>query len=345
MAGIRTSAVAACIAVALQGCAVVGPPETEGLDAQPTPVEYFEKGLGLAQVGADDRAIVAYDKAIELDPAYQDAYYARGLARFELGELTAAIADFDRAIALNPKDADAFNRRGRTRKAMGDYAAAIADYDEAIRLDTDLAQAFNNRANAYYHQRLYDQAIKDYDEAIRLRPNYAFAHNNRGLSLFRMGEYARAIDDYSEAIRIYPEYVSAWGNRCRLRGLMGRPDKALEDCDKSLQIGAGNPRNHARRAFALWQLGRLDEAKAALGDAHALYPSGEFEPTARLADFPVTLVQGLLTLRRYKPGDVDGKLGPSTMAAIKAFERDSGIAETGEPSDRLIRALKAALTS
>jgi tetratricopeptide (TPR) repeat protein len=49
-----------------------------------------------------------------------------------------AIADFDRAIQLNPKYVDAFNNRGFAYNTKGEYDRAIADYNQAIQLNPNL---------------------------------------------------------------------------------------------------------------------------------------------------------------------------------------------------------------
>ena len=43
----------------------------------------------------------------------------------------------------------------------------------------------------------------------------------------------------------------------------------------------------------------------------------------------------------YGPVSIDGKMGAETRNAIKSFERDRGMAETGEPSPQVLRALQA----
>lgn len=43
----------------------------------------------------------------------------------------------------------------------------------------------------------------------------------------------------------------------------------------------------------------------------------------------------------YGPVSIDGKMGAETRNAIKSFERDRGMPETGEPSPQVLRALQA----
>ena len=57
-------------------------------------------------------AIADYDKAIELNPKYFNAYYNRGTAKDGLKQYKESIADYDKAIELDPKYFDAYYNRG-----------------------------------------------------------------------------------------------------------------------------------------------------------------------------------------------------------------------------------------
>ena len=52
------------------------------------------------------------------------------------------------------------------------------------------------------------------------------------------------------------------------------------------------------------------------------------EPVDREQD-PVKAAQKALKARGYEIGDVDGKLGPKTRAAVQAFQKDQGLRATG----------------
>jgi len=53
-------------------------------------------------------------------------------------------------------------------------------------------------------------------------------------------------------------------------------------------------------------------------------------------------VQQRLVDLGYKPGKVDGMMGKRTHAAIRAFERDHGMRQTGQPSPAVLDALSKA---
>jgi len=54
----------------------------------------------------------------------------------------------------------------------------------------------------------------------------------------------------------------------------------------------------------------------------------------------VEQIQFLLNKLNYNVGQVDGIIGPKTISAIKAFERDAGLPETGEASANLLLQLR-----
>ncbi len=67
------------------------------------------------------------------------------------------------------------------------------------------------------------------------------------------------------------------------------------------------------------------------------YPSsGQTISRDRVA---VLEAQNLLSRKGYDPGPIDGILGSKTRAAIKAFQRDKGLRESGEIDHSLIAAL------
>ena len=52
-----------------------------------------------------------YNKALDLDPNYTEAYYNRGLAKDELQDYEGAIEDYNKALDLDPNDTYAYNNR------------------------------------------------------------------------------------------------------------------------------------------------------------------------------------------------------------------------------------------
>jgi tetratricopeptide (TPR) repeat protein len=94
----------------------------------------YRRGHKLLDDGQFDDAIQQLDEAIRLDATLALAYNARGFAHYRLKHYPEALADFNVAIQLNPAYANAFLNRSVVRRASGDTAAADADAAKAREL-------------------------------------------------------------------------------------------------------------------------------------------------------------------------------------------------------------------
>ena len=64
-------------------------------------------------------AIADYNKAIDMNPDFADAYDNRGLTFYKQGSFTQAIVDFNKAIEINPNDSEEYNNRGACYSHQG----------------------------------------------------------------------------------------------------------------------------------------------------------------------------------------------------------------------------------
>ncbi|MFC1901389.1 tetratricopeptide repeat protein [Chloroflexota bacterium] len=126
------------------------------------------EGLALNNSEEYEKALVAFNKAIELDPNLAMAYNNRGWAYIELGQHGQAIDDCNKAIELDPDLALAYSNRGLAYIRLGQYEQAVTDCSQAIELDPDLALAYSNRGLAYIELGQYEEAIADLDRAMEL---------------------------------------------------------------------------------------------------------------------------------------------------------------------------------
>lgn len=144
--------------------------------------QYLRQADGLLySQGRLDEAVVAYDRAIDLDPKLVQAYIGRGEAYRRLGEWDKAIADAETAMRLDPGSFcldsgrfcpwGAYHQRAQARMVLGDYEGAVADLSRVIELDPTVASAYLNRAVAHCNLKEFVEALADADRAIELDPD------------------------------------------------------------------------------------------------------------------------------------------------------------------------------
>ena len=188
---------------------------------------YIDYYIGLSHQfkGKFDDAIENFNRAIEQNPYFAEAYCYRGTAYFNKKELSCALKDLNEAMRLNSNYDEAYNNRGLVYSHKGQYDRAIKDFDKAIELKSDYAGAYNNRGAAYRDKGEYDRAIKDFDKAIELNPDYADAYCHRGSAYYKKREFANAIVDLNKTIDINPKSQ-------RARDLRDKAQRELKNLNK-----------------------------------------------------------------------------------------------------------------
>ena len=156
-----------------------------------------------SQKGDYRGAIVDYDKAIALNPQFDEIYFRRGIARTLIKDWQGAEADYTRAIATKPTYAEAYLHRGSTRNTLNNWRGAKSDFDIALALNPNSLPAYIGRGVALCELNDCKSGLNDYNRAIALNPTYAEAYTHRGFAYYRSGNRQGAIDNYMAAAELY----------------------------------------------------------------------------------------------------------------------------------------------
>lgn len=112
--------------------------------------EYYLLGNECIVSYKDTRAGLAnFKKALELDPAYVDAWVRMGVTHYDLKDYYEADVCFNKAVSLSPMLFKALYNRGKNRIAMEEYELAITDLSRASGIKVDHAACHEYLAQAY----------------------------------------------------------------------------------------------------------------------------------------------------------------------------------------------------
>jgi serine/threonine-protein kinase len=190
-----------------------------------------------------DRALTAFQRALEIDPDYPLAY--AGLAEaywrryrldhepavLELGDKAAA-----RALRLNDLLAPVHVTLGQLASSRGDWKPAVAAFTRALALDPASADAWRELGAAYEQLRRYDEAEATYRRAIELRPGYWAGHNYLGVLLLRRGRFSEAEGELRRAASLAPDNTRALNNLAAVLIQVERYDEAVGVLDRSTRL-------------------------------------------------------------------------------------------------------------
>jgi tetratricopeptide (TPR) repeat protein len=90
------------------------------------PIYYADGALAMLHNGTYPDAILACNKAIQLDPNMALPYRVRADAEYELGKYTEAIEDYKRSIALDPKTEITRHHRDRALKKLFSFGGGTS---------------------------------------------------------------------------------------------------------------------------------------------------------------------------------------------------------------------------
>lgn len=114
---------------------------------------WFSAGNDSAKQGNNEDALIAYDKALEIDPNHTSAWNNKGIVLSRLKRYEEAIACYDKAIELDPKYANAWYNKAN---ALRNFAQHLVD---SANDDRTNAPKLVNRSIS-----LFDAADKCYDK-------------------------------------------------------------------------------------------------------------------------------------------------------------------------------------
>ena len=191
------------------------------MKSERTAEDYYNKGIVNIQEKEYDKALENFNRAIELDPKYIEAYDKRAMVYAITEHYNKAIQDYTEVIKLDSKNISAYRERGKCYDALSQYEAALKDCEKVLQLDPSdksvehmrllLIEKLKPIAEVYYNDGItdlnkknYSKAIKNFSRVIELNPTFADAYIKRGRCYYEVKQYKSASEDLEQAYKLAP---------------------------------------------------------------------------------------------------------------------------------------------
>jgi tetratricopeptide (TPR) repeat protein len=234
---------------------------------------YNNLGFYLSEKGDVEGAMENYQKALDINPQYEDALNNLGYALAGKKRNEEALGYYLRALRIRPEHVEVHNNLGNALSELGRIDEAIVHYRFVLGKDRHHANANNNLGIALAMKGNFDEAIEHFHEAIRTQPAYASAHSNLGNALAVQHKIEEAIGEYTEALRLKPDDSQAHNNLGNALTEKGRLDEAVHHYEESIRLAPANADTHFNLAMAYLRQGRRDVALPQLQEAVQLNPN------------------------------------------------------------------------
>jgi eukaryotic-like serine/threonine-protein kinase len=257
-------------AVASAVRAAVSPRESERLEqgqtTNPEAAEaYFQGRYHLNQGGIDNfrRAQTAFERAIQLDPAFAVAYAGLARAHYNLGfagavsqpaARSSALAALSQAIALDESSAEA--RAGMADLKFyydWDWPAAEAAYQRALELNPSFSRARTQLARLHSTQGRLPDAVAEARRAEELDPLSAEVSQTLGLMLYYSRNFDAALDQLRKAASLDRSFPRTDVALSRVHEARSEWPEAIAAAERALELSGD-----AQDPALLAHLARLD---------------------------------------------------------------------------------------
>ena len=208
-------------------------------NTQDPPQDQFQTVVNLYRQKHLQEALHQTEELLQQFPSSVILHNISGAATRELGQLSAAISAYQKAIDIQPDFAEAYNNLGNALKEYGKLDEAVESFKKALSLKYDYAEAYSNMSLALTDQGQFEAAIESCKSALLIKPNFAEAYDNMGIALKKQGKLEKALKAYNNAVTIKPDYANAhynMGNALKEQGML---EEAIEAYNKTLNINPG----------------------------------------------------------------------------------------------------------
>jgi len=227
----------------------------KSIDADPTYAEaYFNLGSVLHEMEDLEGAEANFLKTISLDSRHPQAHYNLGYVYQEQQRLEESIEQFQKSKELDSSNVDTWVSFGVVCKLAGRWDEAEAGYQEALKLHPESVITTYNLAKLEYDRRKVDTAClgkaRDlYLRVLQLDPSHADAAFNVAIAYQEQGDFINAIKYYEMAGSLDPSIKEAVESATLLRKRLDKQRRKSQEKSMKETPQQGVPKRKSGKGF------------------------------------------------------------------------------------------------
>jgi tetratricopeptide (TPR) repeat protein len=162
-------------------------------------------GSALFMIEEFEMSIRAFDREIEMNPTYADAYCDKAYALNELQRFQESIETASISKHLDPTYADPYNVIAESLNQMDKYDEAMENALKAIEMDRSKPNYFYSLGNIFLNKGNLQSALNSYITALEINPMYEEASFNKSLIHLRLLDFLMGWKLYEYRFTTYPK--------------------------------------------------------------------------------------------------------------------------------------------
>ena len=174
-------------------------------------LNHFNSGVHFYTQRELSKAIQAYQKVIELDPTYVEAYNNLGIIYQMVGDVDRAFRAYQKSTEINPRYEKGHNNLGILLFLNGRYEEAVEAFQKALAINSNNIESHINLGILFKKKGQGEKAIESYRKALAIDPLHKETHYNMALLYEQLENLELAVNHYQQFIQLssksHPELV------------------------------------------------------------------------------------------------------------------------------------------
>ena len=174
-------------------------------------LNHFNSGVHFYTQRELSKAIQAYQKVIELDPTYVEAYNNLGIIYQMVGDVDRAFRAYQKSTEINPRYEKGHNNLGILLFLNGRYEEAVEAFQKALAINSNNIESHINLGILFKKKGQWEKAIESYRKALAIDPLHKETHYNMALLYEQLENLELAVNHYQQFIQLssksHPELV------------------------------------------------------------------------------------------------------------------------------------------
>jgi len=168
----------------------------KALEIKDSPENNFTRGQVSEKMKNFNQAELDYNKAVDKNKKYTEAYLALASVQLEMKKTDAAMKSCNTVLEIEPNRIEAFLIRSRIYSRLTEYPKAIDDISKVIYSNPDDKEMYLIRGTYYQEFTQHQNAINDFTRALMIDKTFVEAIYKRAFSFEQVGDFKSAIKDY-----------------------------------------------------------------------------------------------------------------------------------------------------